>query len=140
MIAKLEIYTDGAYSPTRDQGGVGLVFIRDGTKIYEWSKSIKNTTNNRCELYAVIKALQSIAKSVNELIIYSDSQYVVCSINKGWQRKKNLDLWKSFDRMFNKAKNHCKSITFEWVKGHADCEWNNLCDKLAVEASHEYES
>ena len=41
MIAKLEIYTDGAYSPTRDQGGVGLVFIRDGTKIYEWSKSIK---------------------------------------------------------------------------------------------------
>ena len=107
MIAKLEIYTDGAYSPTRDQGGVGLVFIRDGTKIYEWSKSIKNTTNNRCELYAVIKALQAISKKVDSVKIYSDSQYVIYSITKGWKRKKNIDLWEKFDLMYNKAKNHC---------------------------------
>ena len=136
----MSIYTDGAYSPSRDQGGVGLVFIKDGTKIFEWSKSIKNTTNNRCELYAVVKALQSISKPIESLTIYSDSQYVICSINKGWQRKKNLDLWKSFDRMYNKAKKFCDNITFEWVKGHNISEFNNLADFLAVNASLEYDT
>lgn len=132
------IYTDGAYSTLRNVGGVGLVFIKDNTKIFEWSKSIVNTTNNRCELYAVIKALQAISKPINSLIIYSDSQYVIGTITKGWQRKKNQDLWKSFDRMYAKAQRYCKDIKFEWVKGHDTNDWNNRCDYLAVEASHEY--
>lgn len=131
----LEIYTDGAYSPTLDQGGVGLIFLRDNVKILEWNKGFKNTTNNRCELYAVIKALQSISKKVETIKIYSDSQYVICSINNGWKRKKNLDLWEKFDLMYKKAKNHCSNIQFIWVKGHDTNEFNNRADVLAVEAS-----
>ena len=131
----IEIYTDGAYSPALQQGGVGLIFLRDGHKVLEWSKGFKNTTNNRCELYAVIKALQSISKKVDYIKIYSDSQYVIFSITKGWKRKKNIDLWEKFDLMYNKAKNHCKDIQFIWVKGHDTNELNNRADVLAVEAS-----
>lgn len=131
----IEIYTDGAYSSTLQQGGVGLIFLRDGLKILEWSKGFKNTTNNRCELYAVIKALQAISKKVDSIKIYSDSQYVIYSITKGWKRKKNIDLWEKFDLMYKKAKNHCKDIQFIWVKGHDVNELNNRADILAVEAS-----
>ena len=131
----IEVYTDGAYSPTRNQGGVGLIFLIDGIKTLEWNKGFKNTTNNRCELYAVIKALQSISKKIDSVKIYSDSQYVICSINKGWQRKKNTDLWEKFDLMYNKAKHHCSNIEFIWVKGHDINEFNNRADELAVEAS-----
>lgn len=132
---QFDIYTDGAYSPIRDQGGVGLVFVKDSKVVLKWSKGIKNTTNNRCELYAVIKALQSISKKIDCVKIYSDSQYVICSINNGWKRNKNIDLWKTFDSMLQKAKSHCSDIQFIWVKGHSDTEFNNLADNLAVEAS-----
>lgn len=132
------VFTDGAYSPSTDCGGVGIVFLKDGKKIFEWNKQILNTTNNRCELYAVIKALQAISKPINSLTIYSDSQYVICTINKGWQRNKNQDLWKSFDRMLLKAQKYCKDIKFKWVKGHENEEFNILADSLAVAASKEF--
>lgn len=137
-MSEIIAYTDGAYSSTRDQGGVGIVFVKDNEIIYKYSKCIQKTTNNRCELYAVIKALQAISKPIDSLVIYSDSQYVVCSINKGWQRKKNRDLWSIFDRFHEQAQKYCSDIKFEWVKGHENNEFNNLADELAVEASHEY--
>ena len=93
VVTKLECYSDGAYSNSREQGGVGIVFVKNNEIIYKYSKCIQKTTNNRCELIAVIKVLQALSKPIDELIIYSDSQYVICSINKGWQRKKNRDLW-----------------------------------------------
>lgn len=135
---KIDVWTDGAYSSAREQGGVGIVFVKDDKIIYKYSKCLQNTTNNRCELYAVIKALQAISKPIDKLVIYSDSQYVVCSINKGWQRKKNKDLWSIFDRFYEQAQKYCSDINFEWVKGHEDNEFNNIADKLAVEASHEF--
>lgn len=137
-MTNLTVYTDGAYSSARNQGGVGIVFVKNDEIIYEYSKCIQKTTNNRCELIAVIKALQAISKPIDSLVIYSDSQYVVCSINKGWQRKKNKDLWSIFDRFYEQAQQYCSDIKFEWVKGHENNEINNLADKLAVEASHEY--
>ena len=138
VVTNLYIYTDGAYSSTRDQGGVGIVFVKDNEIIYKYSKCIQKTTNNRCELYAVIKALQAISKPIDGLVIYSDSQYVICSINKGWQRKKNRDLWAVFDRFYEQAQKYCSDIKFEWVKGHENDKFNNLADSLAVEASHEF--
>lgn len=135
-----QIFTDGAYSRLRNQGGVGIVFIKDGEKVFEYSRTLINTTNNRCELYAVIKALQSISKVIDKITIYSDSQYVIGTITKNWKRNKNKDLWKGFDKYYKKAQQNCKNISFEWIKGHSNeyskfAKWNNLADHLAVEAS-----
>lgn len=134
----MDVYTDGAYSSARNLGGVGLVFVKDGEIIYKYSKCIPNTTNNRCELYAVIKALQALSDGIKELNIYSDSQYVINSINLGWQRKKNIQLWEYFDKIYEQAKTYCKDIKFVWEKGHNDSKFNIIADDLAVNASHGY--
>lgn len=137
----IEFYTDGAYSPVRNAGGIGIVIVRDGIKIYEHSKTYYDTTNNKCELLAVITALNAISKPVDKIIIHSDSQYVIGCATLGWKRKKNVELWKKYDEVYNKAKSFCSEIIFHWVKGHTKGEtfneaMNNLADKLAVEASH----
>lgn len=133
--SRIEIYTDGAYSSSRDRGGVGIVIIKNGEQLYEWSKGFIKTTNNRCELYGVIKALHCISKPVTDLIIYSDSQYVIYSITKGWKRKKNQDLWELFDKVLFKATTLCANIEFKWVKGHDSNKFNNRADVLAVNAT-----
>lgn len=142
-MSKYIIFTDGAYSSARDQGGIGIVFVKDGKKVYEFSKMIPHTTNNRCELSAVIYALNAISKPIDSIVIYSDSQYVIGCATKGWKRKKNLALWTIYDKILNKAQQFCPDITFCWVKGHTlNCdffsEMNNLADELAVKASQEY--
>ena len=129
------IYTDGAYSFMRNQGGVGLVFIKNGEKIGTYSKNYKNTTNNRMELLAVIIALNCIKNPINKLTIISDSQYVIGTITKGWKRGKNQDLWDKFDKISNKALTLCNEIDYKWVHGHESDEFNNLADELAVKAS-----
>ena len=133
-----EIYTDGAYSSTRNQGGIGIVILRDGEYVYKYSKGFKDTTNNRMEMMAVMAALQAIKNPINSLVIYSDSQYVIGCAILGWKRKKNVELWMKFDEVFKRAKELVKTpIRFEHVKGHADNVYNNLCDEIAVDASHE---
>ena len=132
------IYTDGAYSSSRDQGGIGIVVLRDGEKVFKYSKTFKETTNNQMELIAVMAALQAIKNPINSLTIYTDSMYVKGCATLGWKRKKNVELWMKFDEAFNKAKALVKTpIQIEHVKGHADNVYNNLCDELAVQASQE---
>lgn len=140
------LYTDGACSGNPGKGGYGavLVFIdAKGIKHEkEFSEGFLNTTNNQMELLAVIVGLEALKKPCNVKII-SDSKYVVDSVNKGWLnnwiaknwRKSdnkpvpNVELWK---RLVNAMKSH--NIQFEWIKGHAGHEYNERCDKLAVEA------
>lgn len=130
------IYCDGAYSPMRDQGGVGIVFVKDGKKIGQYSRMYKETTNNRMELQAIITTLCSFKNRVDSITIYSDSQYVIGTITKGWKRNKNEDLWEKFDLIQDYViKNICSNIKYEWVKGHAENEFNNLADELANNAS-----
>lgn len=141
----LEIFTDGAYSSLRNAGGIGIVFVIDGEKAYEFSKRIPNTTNNKCELLAVIYALNAVSRGIKSLTIYSDSQYVIGCATKGWKRNKNAELWNLYDKVLNKAQKFCSDINFCWVKGHTfatefSSQMNNLADKLAVEASQEYET
>lgn len=136
----IEIWTDGAFSSLRNSGGIGIVFSINGKKVYEFSKRIPNTTNNKCELLAVIYALNSISRPINSLTIYSDSQYVIGCATKGWKRKKNVELWNLYDKVLKKAEEFCSNISFIWTRGHADSELNNRADKLAVEASQEYET
>lgn len=129
---KFQIFTDGAYSPTRDQGGCAFVVLKGEQKIFTFKKMFKHTTNQRMEMLAACIALESI-KNPSIVEIYSDSAYLVNSINQGWQRKANLDLWSRLDKAISKHIN----TTFNWVKGHASNVYNAEADKLAVEASEQ---
>lgn len=138
----LHCYTDGAYSPARNKGGIGIVFVRDGEKIYEYSKSITDTTNNKCEILAVIYALNAVSTNFDSITIFTDSQYVIGCASKGWSRHKNKEYWKLYDDVYNKTSKYCPNIKFEWIKGHTgnadyNSKMNDLADNLAVEASKE---
>lgn len=132
-----ECYTDGAYSSSRNQGGIGIVFLKNGEKISEYSKGFKNTTNNRMEISAVLAVFRCFKKPIDNLIIYTDSMYVIGCATLGWKRKKNVKLWQIFDKEFNRISKLCPNIQFKHVKGHAENYWNNYVDKLAVNASQE---
>ena len=132
-----ECYTDGAYSSARNQGGIGVVFIRNGEKVFEYSKGFKDTTNNRMEIGAALAVFKSIKVPVDSITIYTDSMYVIGCATLGWKRKKNVSLWEVFDKEFVRVSKLCPNIKFQHVKGHAENKWNNYVDKLAVAASQE---
>ena len=136
------IYTDGAYSSSRKQGGSAFIILKDGEKVMEWSKCWKGGTNNTAEILAIYSALSVFKNPVNSIIVYSDSQYCLGCIFKSWKRKANLKLWKLFDKMFENLKLLCPNIKGVHIDGHSkdDSEhtkYNNWVDRLAVEASHE---
>lgn len=130
-------FTDGSYSSSRDQGGIGLIILKNNKPVLQYSKMYKHTTNNRMELGAIILALKAIKNPIDSLIIYTDSMYCVGCTSLGWKRKKNQLLWKVFDEEYERVKQLCPDIRFEHVKGHASNFWNNKVDKLAVKASQE---
>lgn len=132
-----ECYTDGAYSSVRNQGGIGVVFLRNGKKVFEKSQGYKDTTNNQMEIVAALLVLKSFKSPVDSITIYTDSMYVIGCATRGWKRKKNVMLWQVFDLEFERVSKLCPNITFQHVKGHADNYWNNYVDKLAVSASQE---
>ena len=132
-----ECYTDGAYSSSRNQGGIGIVFLRNGEKVFEYSKGYKDTTNNRMEILVALLTLKCFKKAVNTITIYTDSMYVIGCATMGWKRKKNVALWEEFDKEYSRVSKLCPNIKFQHVKGHADDKWNNYVDKLAVRASQE---
>ena len=128
-----KIYCDGAYAPSRDQGGVGFIILNENDEILaRGSKGYKNTSNQRMEQTAVLLALNSI-KTLSDIEVFTDSMYLVGTYTKNWKRKANQDLWKKLDYVISKH----KSVKFTWVKGHADNEFNQLCDSLAFNASQE---
>ena len=138
---KVTIYTDGACSGNPGPGGWGAVLMH-GEHKKEISGGEKDTTNNKMELMAAIKALESL-KNGCEVDIYSDSAYLINAFEKGWldswQQKgwrtaskdevKNQDLWKRLLQLSNIHK-----INWLKVKGHSDNEFNNRCDELARDA------
>jgi len=143
-LKKVQIYTDGACSGNPGPGGWAAVLIY-GDAIKELTGGDPATTNNRMELTSVISALEAL-RELCEVTLYTDSQYVSNAINLGWldswrrvgwKRKggevKNPDLWQ---RLVPLLERH--DVTFIWVKGHAENEYNNRCDELAVEESRKY--
>jgi len=133
------IYTDGSAKGNPGNGGYGIVMM-SGSYRKELKQGFKLTTNNRMELLAVIIALESVKKENSEITIYSDSKYVVDSVEKNWvfgwekknfNKKKNPDLWIRFLKIYKKQK-----VSFIWVKGHANNKENERCDFLAVEAAN----
>ena len=136
----VDIYTDGACSGNPGPGGWAAVLVF-GPLRKELSGAEPDTTNNRMEITAAIRALE-ILKEQCEITLTTDSQYLRQGITKwmfawkknGWktsnkQPVKNQDLWMRLDRLTRKHE-----ITWEWVKGHADHPENERCDKLAREA------
>ena len=138
------IYTDGACKGNPGDGGYGIVILygESEDQVIEDSGWVKSTTNNRMELFAVIHALESLVDPT-EVDLYSDSKYVVSAINERWLENwkfsgwktstgkavKNIRLWLRLDHLLQKHK-----VSFHWVKGHNNNEWNERCDHLAVSA------
>lgn len=136
---ELIIYTDGSSRGNPGPGGFGVLLMYGSSK-KEISQGYRRTTNNRMELLAVITALETLTRNNMPVTIFTDSQYVVNSVEKkwldGWIRtdfkggKKNKDLWLRYAKTAKQF-----SIRFRWVKGHADNPYNNRCDQLATEAA-----
>ncbi|MCT1532729.1 ribonuclease HI [Sphingobacterium daejeonense] len=145
----IELYTDGASSGNPGPGGYGTILraIYQGSnpefqgKLIEkeFSGGFRKTTNNRMELLAVIIGLEALKNINQQVTIFSDSKYVIDAIDKKWvygwmqkgfQGKKNKDLWL---RLMNAYKLH--KVNLVWVKGHAGHPLNERCDQLAVNAS-----
>lgn len=143
-IPNVEIYTDGACSGNPGAGGWASVLLYEQHK-KELYGNDKETTNNRMELTAVIEALKALKRPCN-VTLYSDSKYVIDSINKDWVYKweannwiksdrkpaLNTDLWKELLALLELHR-----VKFVWVKGHNGNEYNERCDELAVKAIKE---
>ena len=124
----IEIYTDGAYSSSRNQGGWAFVVIENGKEIFKKFGSALNTTNNRMEIMACLEALRY--SKGKEVKIFSDSMYVIGTMTKNWKKRKNTDLWIAMEESLSSVQ-----VIWEHVKGHAGNKWNELCDLLAVHGS-----
>lgn len=150
---RVRIFTDGACSENPGPGGWAVVFNTE-SKCHTISGNEELTTNNRMELRAVIEAFRKILNRKNHKLdtqydIYSDSAYVVNTINnrwiEAWQKNnwqttkredvKNKDLWEEFSRLRTKANELGICITLNKVKGHSGNTFNELVDKLAKEES-----
>lgn len=134
----ITIYTDGASSGNPGPGGYGTILLYKNHK-KELSQGYRQTTNNRMELLAVIKGLEALKGTGHRVTVYSDSKYVVDSVEKAWiwnwqtkgfKGKKNVDLWKLFIPLYQKHQ-----VKFKWVKGHHGNPLNERCDELAANAS-----
>ena len=142
---KVTISTDGACSGNPGPGGWGAV-LKYGAHEKELSGGAAETTNNRMELTAVIEALK-LLKEPCAVELYSDSKYVIDALEKrwvyGWKEKGwiksdrkpalNVDLWEILLPLIAKHEVRC-----HWVKGHAENEYNNRCDAMAVAESQKY--
>ncbi|MDA8333927.1 MAG: ribonuclease HI [Peptococcaceae bacterium] len=138
----VEIYTDGACSGNPGPGGYGVV-LKYGEAQRELSGGFRLTTNNRMEIMAAVVGLATLKRPCS-VILYSDSRYLVDAMSKGWVRRwqangwmrdrdnraKNVDLWQQLLQAVSPHR-----VTWRWVRGHADNQWNNRCDQLATAAA-----
>lgn len=132
---KISIHTDGSCLGNPGPGGFAAIIHRDGKEI-KLSGGESETTNNRMEMTAIIKALewvrgesglkQSELQNI-KIEIFSDSNLLIKTLNLGWKRKANLDLWEKMDALRGWLK-----IKWIWIKSHADNKYNNMADRLAV--------
>jgi ribonuclease HI len=140
-LKQVTIYTDGGCDPNPGPGGYGVVLLYGGRR-KELSGGFRLTTNNRMEIYAAIQGLEAL-KEPCQVTLYSDSDYLVSAMTKGWaerwktrgwmrnKREKalNPDLW---ERLLALCEKH--AVTFTWLRGHAGIAENERCDQLSSQA------
>jgi ribonuclease HI len=138
----IRIYTDGAAQGNPGPGGYGVI-LKYNDYVKELSQGFRLTTNNRMELLGVIAGLEAIKKGGIPVTIYSDSEYVVNAVEKGWiwnwekqnfKKKANVDLWQRYIPLHLKYK-----PKFIWIRGHAGHAENERCDYLAVKAATSFD-
>ncbi len=137
-MAIVELYTDGSARGNPGPGGYGVI-LRYGKHEKELSQGYRLTTNNRMELLAVITGLEALTKPGQDVMVFSDSKYVVEAVKQGWvfgwqkkgfKGKKNPDLWRRFLDIY---KQH--NVKFTWIRGHNEHPENERCDVLATTAA-----
>jgi ribonuclease HI len=143
-LKRVTIYTDGACIGNPGPGGYGVVLLYKGRR-KELSGGYRETTNNRMEIMAAIVGLKAL-KEKCEATLYSDSEYLVKAMTKGWVKRwrknnwrrnrkdkaLNPDLWEQLLQLYE-----YHQVEFKWVKGHAKSAENNRCDELALEAAQQ---
>ena len=121
------IYTDGSVHPNPNGFG-GWAYVRYETGVEGWTEKfggVEDTTNNRMEMQAAIEALRDIPEE-SSVEVRSDSQYLVNTMEKGWNRGKNNDLWRELDILCE-----ARNVAWVWVRGHDGNKDNELADRLA---------
>ena len=138
----VKIYTDGSNvynGKPYSYGGYGYVIINEGIVNTGGGHMPVNNkqpvTNNRAELMAIITSLENLPSYLPEnpkiVKVYSDSQWCVKTINGEWKMKKNLDLWRRFNKVKKKLSEQGTILNVQWVKGHVGDEYNELADQTA---------
>ena len=135
------IFTDGSCRANKN-GGIGIVWLKNGKKVLEYSKAFKNVTNNIMELFAIFIGLRAIKKPIDSLEIVSDSEYALgCIFNESWNPKKNKKLIAIIKKQLKETQKLVKEpISYRHIYGHQkegniDMVWNNYVDKLAANES-----
>ena len=140
----IQIHTDGSCLGNPGAGGWAAVIVDEHGNREELFGGEVQTTNNRMELTAVIRGLRALREPC-AVTVYTDSQYISRAINEGWLKKwkaagfakkgglKNAELWRELDGLLQ-----THDVKFVWVKGHAENEYNNRCDALAVRERERY--
>ena len=123
-------YTDGGYHLYKNEGAYAFVILQDGKIIHKGSRVIRNESNNRAELKAILDAV-SWCPDKAEIIVRSDSQYAINTLNGTWKRRKNTDLFEEWDRIVTFKE---VTVTLEWVHGHNGDKYNEMCDHMCDEA------
>ncbi len=139
------IYTDGACSGNPGPGGWGAILMY-GRHKKELSGGEARTTNNRMELTAVIRALEQLREPC-AVELYSDSKYIIDALTLGWAESWKAKGWRKADKkpalnpdLWERLLELCRThtVTCHWVKGHAENEFNNRCDEMAVAESMKF--
>lgn len=124
----ISVFTDGACDTRSRRGGWAAVVV-DGTAKRAMSGHEDDTTNNRMEILAAIKGLEAVPLGAR-VTVYSDSQYLVNTMTRGWRRQANLDLWARLDQEVAR-----RQVSWEWVRGHAGHPGNEEANVLAAKAA-----
>lgn len=134
---KITIYSDGSCIGNPGPGGWAFLLIDETNNQTQKSGHASDTTNNRMEMQAIIEALKHLHKTYDQatlqqlqISVHSDSNLIIQTLNQGWKKKANTDLWADIDRL-----RAWLNIQWNWVKGHATNPYNNLVDELAQKAA-----
>ena len=128
---KIIIYTDGSSKGNPGPGGWAALIFHGRTKVAEIFGNEDSTTNNRMEMLAIIKGFLWVRKNFKKIplvTVRSDSNLIIKTMTQNWKRKKNQDLWEELSQVTEGL-----TIDWEWVKGHANNKYNNVCDRIAQE-------